>query len=79
MKQCKNYKSRFPVGAGNDVGEVEFFSYLFKFLELINKIARLSHESGNLPLPVMLAFELLCRFFRNVKLTITYAQQSFQR
>jgi len=52
MKQRKNYKSRFPVVAGNDVGEVEFFSYLFMFLELINKTARLSHESGNLLLPM---------------------------
>jgi hypothetical protein len=31
MKQRKNYKSRFPVGAGNDVGEVESFSCFFKF------------------------------------------------
>ena len=34
MKQRKNYKRRFPVGAGNDVGEVEFFSYLFKFFRI---------------------------------------------
>ena len=47
MKQHKNYQGRFPVGAGNDVGEIEFYAYLLKFLELINKTARLSHESGN--------------------------------
>ena len=34
MKQLKNYKSGFPVGAGNDVGEFEFFSCLFKFFRI---------------------------------------------
>ena len=34
MKQRKSYKSGFPVGAGNDVGEVEFFSCLFKFFRI---------------------------------------------
>ena len=34
MKQRKNSKSRFPVGAGNDVGKVEFFSYTFKFFRI---------------------------------------------
>jgi hypothetical protein len=48
MKQRKNYKNRFPVGAGNDVGEVEFFSYPFKFFRLINKTAsRQCGKSGN--------------------------------
>jgi hypothetical protein len=35
---------RFPVGAGNDVGEVELFFYLFKFLRNLSDYRQINQQ-----------------------------------
>jgi len=54
MKQRKNYKSRFPVGAGNDVGKVDVFSYPFKFFRINQQDCPPMQAKWDLPL-LMLA------------------------